>query len=138
MKKKITFSIAAIALAGMISGCGGGSSSSGSSNNANTNNAASTKSVKVVDGYVIGANVCDENGVCASTEKDGIAKAAYTDTTLIATGGYIDINANNEIDDNDIKLPDTFTLKTPAGKSVISPLTALIANGADANKLAEV
>ena len=144
MKKKISLSIATIALAGLITGCGSSSSSSSSNSNNNTtsNNQTPTtqnqKSVKAVDGYIIGANVCDTKGVCSATDTNGTATAKFANTALTATGGYIDVNGNNKIDDNDIKLPDTFTLRTPAGESVISPITDLIANGADPKKLAEV
>jgi hypothetical protein len=142
MKKKIVLSIAALTVAGLITGCGssGGGSSNNTNNNATNNNAnqPAQKSVKVVDGYVIGANVCDANNICKATEANGTATAAFSNTVLTATGGYIDINANNKVDDDDIALPDNFTLKTPAGKSVISPITDLIANGANPAKLAEV
>jgi hypothetical protein len=59
-------------------------------------------------------------------------------TALSAKGGYIDTNNNHEIDDNDTALPDTFVLKTTPGAKIISPITDLLANGADADKLAEI
>jgi hypothetical protein len=150
MKKKIVLSIAALTVAGLITGCGssGGGSSNNTNNNAtnNTNNNATNnnanqpaqKSVKVVDGYVIGANVCDANNICKTTEANGTATAAFSNTVLTATGGYIDVNGNNQLDTNDINLPNTFSLKTPAGVNVISPITDLIANGANPAKLAQV
>lgn len=137
MKKKIVLSIAAIALAGFVTGCG--SSSSSSNSKTNTAPATPTKSVKVVDGYVIGAHVCDANNVCATTDNNGTATAAFANTTLTSTAGYIDVDGNGEFNSSvDITLPDTFTLKTTAGKNVISPITDLIANGANPAKLAEV
>ena len=141
MKKKIVLSIAALSIAGLITGCGGGGGSSSSNEttaSTTTETQTSAKSVKVVDGYVIGANVCDANNVCATTDNNGTAIAKFADTVLTSKGGYIDVNGNNQIDDNDIALPDNFTLKTVAGKSVISPITDLIANGANPAKLAEI
>lgn len=139
MKKRIILSISAIALMGLITGCGSSSSSSNNNETSTTPTQVPQKAVKAVDGYIIGANVCDANGVCATTDANGTAKASFGDTVLTANGGYIDVNDNHKIDSNeDIALPDTFTLKTPAGKNVISPITDLIANGANPAKLAEV
>ena len=138
MKKKIVLSIAALSIAGFVTGCGGGGGGSSSNNTASNTAKTPEKSVKVVDGYVIGANVCDANNICATTDNNGIAKAKFADTILTSKGGYIDVNANKKIDDNDIALPNDFTLKTLAGKNVITPITDLIANGANPTKLAEI
>ncbi len=140
MKKKIIFS--AVALAFLV-GCGnsGGSSNSSTASNMSTQPSTANqtaKTVKVVDGYVIGAHVCDGRNVCVTTDKNGVAEANFANTVLTAKAGYIDVNNNKKIDENDIALPNTFTLKTTAGKSVISPLTDLVANGADAKKLAKL
>jgi len=138
MKKKIALSVIAISLTGMLVGCGSSSSSDDSATTSNTSNLPAS-TVKVVDGYVIGANVCDANNVCATTDGSGAATASYDlNTTLTSTAGYIDVNNNQQIDDSDIQLPDTFTLKTPAGATVITPITDLIANGADKTKLAQI
>ena len=138
MKKKIVLSVSAIALAGLVTGCG--SSSHHSSNSAASAAPATTtkKSVKAIDGYIIGANVCDANNICAATDANGTATAVFANTALSATAGYIDVNNNHKIDADDIKLPDNFTLKTVAGKSVISPVTDLIANGANPAQLAKI
>jgi hypothetical protein len=69
-----------------------------------------------------------------------VATAAFDlNTTLTSKAGYIDVNNNAKIDsDVDIPLPDTFELKAPAGVSVISPISDLVANGADKAKLAAI
>lgn len=136
MKK---LSLIAVLSAGiMIIGCGGSSSSSSNNSNENSKN-SQVKQVKVVDGYVIGANVCDQNGTCATTDSEGMAKAAFSDTILTAKGGYIDVDNNGEINSSiDIELPNNFSIKTTAGKSVITPITDLLANNVDADKLSKI
>jgi hypothetical protein len=145
MKKKILLSIAALTVTAIVTGCGSsGGSNNGSSNstsnstsNNKNNQSTQTKTVKVIDGYVIGSHVCDASGICADTNENGIAAQSFANTVLTAKSGYIDVNGNHQIDDSDINLPNDFTLKTPAGKTIITPITDLIANGADPVKLAK-
>ena len=145
------YSLAIFMSAGFVNGCGSNifygeenatysndthQDNNTSNENNNTNN--TVKNVKVVDGYVIGANVCDQKGVCATTDLNGTAVSIFDGQSILtAKGGYIDVNNNKKIDDEDIMLPETFTLKTPNGKNIITPLTDLIANGVNATKLAD-
>ena len=146
-------SLAVFMSAGFVNGCGGNifygeenATYSGNTPNQDNNNSSNknndtnntVKSVKVIDGYIIGANVCDQKGVCATTDLNGTAVSVFDEQSILtAKGGYIDVNNNKKIDDEDIMLPETFTLKTPKGKNIITPLTDLIANGVNATKLAD-
>jgi hypothetical protein len=118
----IRFSLAACAFAVLLSACGGGDATAPGSGKPGT-------SGFVVDGYLSGATVtCDING---NGIKDSDEASTTTDTSgffsfsspctsaLIATGGT----------SIDTKLPFTGTLKAPAGSTVITPLTTLIASG---------
>ena len=135
MKKKILLSLAAAVLI-TFTGCG---DDDDSHHHSSAQNSSKTQSVKVVDGYVIGAKVCDAKGVCADTNEKGVATAAFDlNTTLTSKAGYIDVNNNAKIDSDDIELPAAFELKAPAGVSVISPVSDLVANGADKAKLAAI
>jgi len=139
MKKKIKYSVIALTIAGIITGCGSSGGSSGNSAQSSQSSSNTTKSVKVADGYIIGAQVCDTDGDCATTNLKGVATANFANTVLTSKGGYIDVNNNAQFDQNiDIELPSTFTLKTPAGENIITPLTDLIANGANPEKLAQI
>ena len=129
--KKTSLSLLTFALIASFSGC------SDSNNNDTTTPAAvvtpTTQTVKVIDGYIMNATVCDANNVCAQTDATGSATAAFDiSTQLTSTGGTIDAN-NNQLDDDAIS---ALTLKSVAGHTNITPLTDLIANGADADKLA--
>ena len=109
--------------AGLVAfiGCGGGSS---------------TTSKTVVDGYVIGAEVCDASHKhCAETNANGVATAAFTGS-VTTKGGYVDVNGNGKVDSEDIYLGD-FLMKAPENSSVVTPVTTLIVNGADPEKLAQ-
>ncbi len=132
--KKISLSLVSVALIASFSGCG--SSSSDSSNTTPTTPAQSAaKTVKVVDGYIMGSTVCDAFNVCAQTDLTGSATADFNlSTVLTATAGMIDTNNDGIANDTIISKP----LKGVVGKTVISPMTDLIANGADADKLADV
>ena len=122
MRKIIVPSIVATLF---LVGCGGSSSSS-----------TSEKEVKVIDSYIIGAKVCDANGVCAETDENGIAKADFDlNSSLTSTGGYIDSNMNGIIDSNEIPAPN---LKANPNSGIVTPLTDLIANGANPSQLAKV
>jgi hypothetical protein len=140
MKKKIIFS--ALVASALLVGCGSSSSSSSSTTENNTTTATTTTennttttSVKVVDAYVIGATVCDAKGTCATTDANGTATAAFDLASgLTSTGGIDDIN-NNKIADDGVIAP---IMKTVPGKTIISPITDLIAKGADKDKLAQV
>jgi len=134
IKSKLALSLATIALLS-FTGCGSSDSSSDDNNN-NSTTTEKKSDVTVVDGYVTNARVCDVNNVCANTNGNGVATAAFDLTNnLTATGGFIDLNGNGVQDDNEISAP---TMQVPAGKTIISPLTDLIVKGFNPTKLAEV
>jgi hypothetical protein len=134
IKSKLALSLATIALLS-FTGCGSSDSSSDDNNN-NSTTTEKKSDVTVVDGYVTNARVCDVNNVCANTNGNGVATAAFDLTNnLTATGGFIDLNGNGVQDDNEISAP---TMQVPAGKTIISPLTDLIVKGVNPTKLAEV
>jgi hypothetical protein len=130
MMKKLSLSIAAIAF---FIGCGSSSSSSTTSASAETQ-APTTKTVTVVDNYIIGAQVCDTNGTCATTDGNGTATAAFIGNSFTAKGGYIDVNNNHQIDADDVKLPEDFTLQS-SNSTLVSPVTDYVARGMNLDKL---
>jgi len=111
--------------AGLVAfiGCGGDSGSS------------SETSKTVVDGYVIDAVVCDAYKHCAKTNANGVATAAFKGS-VTAKGGVVDVNGNGVIDDEDIDLGE-FLMKAPENSAVVTPVTTLIANGVNPEKLAQ-
>lgn len=134
----------AVIVATIFSGCGGGSGSStstitqssSSSSSSASSQAAVKRSVTVIDEYVIGAKVSDCNGVSATTDSKGVATAAFdSGCPLVSEGGKLDIDGNGIVDDTDIP---ALAMKSPAGKDTISPLTDLVAKGADEAKLAAI
>ena len=130
IKSKLALSLATIALLS-FTGCGSSGSSSSSSTETKTKS-----NVTVVDGYVTGAKVCDANNVCANTNGNGVATAAFDLTKpLTSKGGFIDLNGNGTQDNDEVSAPD---MQVPAGKTTISPLTDLVAKGADSAKLAQI
>jgi hypothetical protein len=130
IKSKLALSLATIALLS-FTGCGSSNSSSSSSTETKTKS-----NVTVVDGYVTGAKVCDANNVCANTNGNGVATAAFDLTkSLSSKGGFIDLNGNGTQDNDEVSAPD---MQVPAGKTTISPLTDLVVKGVKPAKLAEV
>jgi endoglucanase len=123
--------LAACAVAVFISACGGGDASAPAS--------GGRASIGfVIDGYLRGATVlCDtnNNGVAdtgertTTTDSSGFFRFSDACTSaLVATGG-------TSIDTN---LPFIGTLRAPAGATVITPLTSLIAFGMSQSKVNEV
>ena len=137
--KKTSISIIAssIVLSSVLmlsTGCGSSSSGSASTSSGSSSSASSQKSVTAVDGYIIGATISDAKGTLSKTNASGVATASFDlSTPLTSNGGVIDANSNGKADAGELLAP---TLKTPAGKKVISPLTDLVAHGVDATKLA--
>ena len=126
MKKII---LSSVAVGFLFIGCGGGGSSSGTPH-------TSLKEVKDIDANIVNAKVCDKKGICAITDENGIARADFDlNTTLTSVGGFIDANYNGIKDKNELDAP---FLLAPPGAKIISPLTALVAKGADINKLSEI
>ena len=119
--------LSSVAVGFLFIGCGGGGSSS---------SASSLKEVKDIDANIVNAKVCDAKGICAITDENGIARADFDlNTTLTSVGGFIDANYNGIKDSNELNAP---FLLAPVGAKVISPLTTLVAKGADINKLSEI
>ena len=119
--------LSSVAVGFLFIGCGGGGSSS---------SASSLKEVKDIDANIVNAKVCDAKGICAITDENGIARADFDlNTTLTSVGGFIDANYNGIKDSNELDAP---FLLAPLGAKVISPLTTLVAKGADINKLSEI
>jgi len=124
MKKAL---IPSIVLSAFLVGCGGGSSS---------NSNSKLKEVTDIDAYIVGAKICDGKGICAITDEKGVARADFDlNTSLTSIGGFIDANLNGIQDADELEAPP---LKAPARATVITPLTTLVANGADINKLAKL
>jgi len=129
----------------LFSGCGSSSSSHNNStapagtdttNPAGTDTTAPTsRNITVVDGYIVGATLTQEcSNANATTGANGIATAEFNASCgITATGGFIDLNQNGLKDADEVAAP---TMKTVAAKDIISPLTDLIAQGANEDKLA--
>ena len=134
MKKGSISKVAiSITTALLLSACG---SSSGSSSTA-------TDEIKVVDGYVMGATVTDNNGkTVGTTDANGAVKGNVSTLAypLHAKGGFIDLNSNGVYDTGvDTKMPDSieFLTNESSGK-IITPLTTLLASGINADDLAKL
>ena len=127
MKKYIPSLIAAA----FLIGCGGGGGGSSSSNSQ-----TATKTYQVLDGYVVGATVCDEKGNCYKSSSYGMVEGNFEkNSTLFSTGGKIDTNLNGIADADEPDAPD---MGTVFDAKLINPLTTLIVQGADINKLSEI
>jgi hypothetical protein len=109
--KKTTF--LSIALAALLTGCGGGDSSS-----TNTDPTATATTIKVVDGYIKNATVIDASGVQATELGNGEYQFATTPVyPITATGGAL-IDTNTSFDINMISY----------NGNIISPITTLVGN----------
>jgi len=120
-KRKLLLSTA-ISLA--LVACGGGGSGGGDSNGI-----PSTTSGKAVDGYLSGAvALCDtnNNGIADAGEQSVLTNDQGTFTFSTACTSGIVASGGTNIDTG---LPFRGLLKAPAGSSVASPLTSLMAAG---------
>jgi len=97
--------------------CGGSSSS-----------APSVKSVKVSDGYVLGAMVvCGAHqAVATSIAGEYEFDVASCPANIAAQNGYIDVNDNGSLDAGE---PGAPKMEAPADYSNVTPYTTLIAHG---------
>ncbi|SDX70176.1 hypothetical protein SAMN04515617_10612 [Collimonas sp. OK242] len=123
-----------LAIAIVLAACGGGDGGSA----APTPAAATTAAGKAVDGYLSAASVlCDanKNGVADSSESvvvtDSQGNFAFSpacSSSIVASGGT----------NVDTRLPFAGLLKAPAGSTVVTPLTSLMAatDGPTAAKIA--
>ncbi len=115
---------AAVALG--MAGCGGGGDSE----------PTTSVSGVVVDGYLAGATVCldvNANGKCDTGEASATTNAsgAFTITgvkTSVATASALvaEVPSSALDSDSSAAVGSGFVLSTPAGKTVISPLTTLV------------
>jgi uncharacterized repeat protein (TIGR04052 family) len=118
-----------IAIAALLAGCGGGSS---------TPALVNSLSGVVADGYIGGAAVCldsNNNGVCDAGEPTGAvttSNGAYT-ITGFATGDDtkypVVVQIPSTAVDSDFPastVGQAFTLTAPVGKTFVSPLTTLV------------
>jgi hypothetical protein len=117
LKKKNALLTLSVSMA--LAACGGGGSSSGP---------VTQSSGKAVDGYIANATVvCDSDlsgnrssadSVAFTNEKGDFSHTPGCEAPLFVTGGY----------SIDTGLPFRGTLKAPAGSSVVTPLTTLLAD----------
>lgn len=140
--KKTTLSLvtSAVLMSGLLVGCGGGSGSS-----------TASKSVQVVDGYVIkltqpAVATCGSNTYTTNTlgAKGAITFNGAVDSTctITVTNPIIDSNNNGDYDPATDK-QTTYTFKASGDSTYVSHLTTLVeaqkeAAGNDQTKLAEV
>ena len=140
--KNFAIKTAAISFAAsiLLTACGGGGEATQNPSN-NQQSSSNEKSITVVDGYIRDATVLKSIGtVLGKTDKNGKVKIQKDniDYPLIAKGGWIDVNNNNQFDDGiDFKIPNDINFSTDSGY-VINPITTLIANGVNASKLAQL
>lgn len=123
------FSLAALIA---LSACGGGGGG-GDKSAPVTAAPGTTVSGKAVDGYLSGATIfCDANGdrvvnageTAATTDGNGnFTLASSCSHTIVATGGI----------DTDTGYAFTGLLSAPAGSTVVSPITTLLANSTISN-----
>ncbi|SFP30338.1 hypothetical protein [Hydrogenimonas thermophila] len=131
MQKKrllITMSAAAVLT---FSGCGGGSDDSAINSTTDTQTApveAASTDIQVIDGYVIGATVTALNdSTCSSiTQTEGHTTLQCELEGFKTVGGKIDVNQNGIAD---VTEPTAPNMVAPAGYSVATPFTTLIATG---------
>jgi len=117
---------ASVALA--MAGCGGGGGDS--------SEPTTSVSGKLVDGYLAGATVCvdvNANGKCDAGEASATTNASGAFTisgvkTSVATSAALVAEVPSTATDADTSaaVGSGFVLSTPAGKTVISPLTTLV------------
>lgn len=139
LKRVAELSVAAAAIAVMFAGCGGGSSSSGVAGGGSV-----TLSGFVADGYIGGAKVCldvGNDGMCDPTDPSATttASGAYSLSGISAASAAAHpLLAEIPATATDTDLPAgssvgmAYTLATPAGKTFISPLTAMVKAKMDA------
>jgi hypothetical protein len=147
MNIQVKRSILALAIFGaLISGCGNSNSDSSTSQNSGASSSSgqtpstSENTITVVDGYIVNAIV--KNGASTILGSTDIHGKVYIndDNELVyplhAIGGFIDIDANGKYEEGvDFRIPQDLEFIAQEGY-VISPLTTLVAMGANKEKLA--
>lgn len=127
MRRFAELGVAATAVAVLIAGCGGGSSSPGVA----TINATGI----VADGYLSNVKVCldkNSNTVCdagepsATTDLNGAYSIPGVTATDVAAFAVVAEVPSTSVDkDTGSAVGKSFVLTTPAGKSFISPITSI-------------
>ncbi len=129
LMKSFPLTACALTTALLVSACGGGGASAPGTVNGSSGFA--------VDDYLSGATVtCDTNGngaadageVTVSTDSSGFFKFATACSASIVVVGGTNV---------DTGLPFTGKLKAPAGSTVVTPLTTLLAEGMSAEQVAK-
>jgi hypothetical protein len=110
-------------------GCGpSGDLSIDSSNNISINLDANLTTITVERGPVFMATVKDANGLVALNSKFGMSNIYEFNGTpkapISVSGGYIDINNNSILDENDTKLD----INMSSYSNIVSPITTLVGN----------
>ncbi len=110
-------------------GCGpSGDLSIDSSNNISINLDANLTTITVERGPVFMATVKDANGLVALNSKFGMSNIYEFNATpkapISVSGGYIDINNNSILDENDTKLD----INMSSYSNIVSPITTLVGN----------
>ena len=129
LMKSFPLTACALTTALLVSACGGGGASAPGTVNGSSGFA--------VDDYLSGATVtCDTNGngatdageLTVSTDSSGFFKFATACSASIVVVGGTNV---------DTGLPFTGKLKAPAGSTVVTPLTTLLAEGMSAEQVAK-
>ncbi|MFA5172776.1 MAG: hypothetical protein WC426_14530 [Sulfuriferula sp.] len=132
LKRMAELGIVMTAVAALIAGCGGGSSTPA----ANNGSATVALSGIVADGYLSGAKVCldtNSNGVCDSGEPSSTTGTNGDYTISGITSGQQSLHPvvaevpSTAVDkDTGVAVGQAFTLAAPAGASFVSPLSTLV------------
>ena len=121
--------ISSILFISLFYGCGpSGDLSTNSSNNVSINLDANLTSITVERGPVFMATVKDANGLVAVNSKFGMSNVyEFTGTPkapISVSGGYVDVNNNSILDENDTKLD----INMSSYSNIVSPITTLVGN----------
>ncbi|MCG9578427.1 hypothetical protein L1D14_19600 [Vibrio tubiashii] len=130
----------ALAIAVVLTACGGSDSGSASTSSTSSSANSSSLTARAADGYLIGANACldlNNNKVCESSEPNAVTgdNGEFTLTGLsaeqIAKGVLlIEVVAGQTIDSDNpgMVLTQGYNLTAPPGSDFISPLTTMLQN----------
>ena len=136
--KRIPGYVICMSVVATLAACGGGNASSTTATSTPSTPATSSQLIgKAIDGYLVGATVCFDNG-------QGACDASLPSGTTDATGGYSLPDSGNlqgktllvtvtpgtkDLSHPDYAFPATFTMSqtvTASGQQNISPLTTMI------------
>jgi hypothetical protein len=135
---------AGAAALGLAGGGGGGGKSAGSTVPlSNANNAQTTIPGRLVNGYIEGAIVFqdnDDDGIQDADEPSDVtdSEGNFTLVGASATGGPLVSKSTVDTIDKSTGLPVTNVFKAPANASVISPLSTLIEAGVSEARIKQI